>query len=312
MQPEYLFIVGLPRRGSKLLEDILRKCSNIDYHSVQETAYIGHFITAGVKDKIKKLGNLSVDKNVKELVDYFYTGTPNKMYWNNLRRNVSREKLFEKLLESDRTEKGIYEVILKIGLDDSISDRTIIGDKTGPHLYHVSTIVDWFPQAKIVHILRDPRAILASQLNKKNKAIGFEETLPLKSNNFLYNLIIMMHVTITWLYAVRLHRQYIKQYPQNYLLLKFEDLISQPEINVRKLCQFLNIEFDNNMLEPGQVASSFAKEREIGATGFDLQTLTRWKLHLKPWMQKWMLMWTGKHLRELGYIDSQTSINQFP
>jgi len=311
MHPKYLFIVGLPRRGSKLLEDILRKCSHIDYFSAWETAYIGHFITPGVKDKIKKMGDLSVDKNVEKLTDYFYTGTPNKMCWNNLRRNINRDKLFQALLASDRTEKGIYEIILKIHLDDEITDKTVIGDKTGPHLYHVPTIIEWFPEAKIVHLLRDPRAILASQLNKKNKAIGLEETLPLKSGNFFFNFIIMVHVTITWLYAVRLHRKYIKRYPEHYLLLKFEDLISQPEINIRKLCDFLNIEFDANMLQPKQAASSFKQEQAKGITGFDVQTLARWKRYLKPWMQKWMFFWTGKYLKELGYNDNKKPTRKF-
>ena len=125
--------------------------------------------------------------------------------------------------------------------------------------------------------------------------------LPVKLGKPFYSLFIVLHMTIAWLYAIRLHRRYEKRYPQNYHLVKFEDLVSKPEKSVRELCEFLGIEFDPKMLKPKQVHSSFASELIIG---FDKQALTRWRNHLKPWMKIWMLIWVKKYLKEFGYIDS--------
>ena len=297
MKPKYVFIVGLPRTGTKLLENVLRNCPHINYESAGETHYVGHLITPGHKNQIKKIGDMSEDENVHNLVDYFYTGTPNKGFWKHLKRdhsdkiNVDRQKFLQELLASDRTEKGIYEVILRI--HTTVTDKTILGDKTNSNLYHVAALVEWFPQAKIIHCLRDPRAILASQLNKSK----MPEFLPISPDHPLYKFEMVLYTTITWLYAIRLHRQYKKCYPQNYHLIRFEDLVSEPGKSVRELCDFLDIEFDPKMLEPKQTGSSFARERIVG---FDKQALSRWQNHLKPWMKIWMWALGKKYLREFG------------
>jgi hypothetical protein len=113
------------------------------------------------------------------------------------------------------------------------------------------------------------------------------------------SLMIVLYITITWLYAVKLYFKYKKCYPRNYYLSKFEDLVSEPERSIRQLCEFLGIEFHSKMLNPRKVGSSFGPR---GGAGFDRQTLDRWKDHLKPWMNTWLLFWGKKSLREFGYI----------
>lgn len=302
MKPKYLFVVGLPRTGSKLVENILRKSPHINYQSAGETYYMGHLITPGIKDEIKKIGDLSKDANVHKLLDYFYTGTLDEGFWKYMKRdntrkiNVDKEEFLQELLACDRSAKGVYEVILRIHA--KIDNETILGDKTNSHIYHVPTLIEWFPQAKIVHMFRDPRAILASNLNKSIlPRIPF---LPGKPGSPFYTFAMTSKVTFTWMHVVRLHHQYEKRCPQNYRLVKFEDLVAEPEKSVRELCVFLDIEFDPEMLQPELVGSSFRREQ---ASGFDPQTLTRWKQHLKPWMGNWVQFWAKKYLREFGYID---------
>jgi hypothetical protein len=45
----------------------------------------------------------------------------------------------------------------------------ILGKKTPTHYYYVSTLVEWFPEAKIIHTFRDQRAILVSTIKKVQK-----------------------------------------------------------------------------------------------------------------------------------------------
>jgi len=85
----------------------------------------------------------------------------------------------------------------------------------------------------------------------------------------------------------------------NYYLSKFEDLVSEPERSIKQLCEFLDIEFHSEMLNPRKVGSSFGPRR---GAAFDRQTLDSWKDHLKPWMNTWLLFWGKKSLREFGYI----------
>jgi hypothetical protein len=38
-----------------------------------------------------------------------------------------------------------------------------------------------------------------------------------------------------------------------------------------------------------------------GSLGFDAGTITRWRKHMLPLVQRWFLMWLGPQLREYEY-----------
>ncbi len=316
MEPEYVFIVGLPRTGTKLMMNVLENCQQKRCYITLENFFLGRVLQPGVRQKMRKIGDMSLDKHVHQLVEAMYTRNFFGAYWDRLadgRLVIDKEAMLQRILDSDRSDKAIYSILLQIhtGLSENeMTDGLILGDKSGPNLYRAPTLVEWFPEAKVVHTFRDPRAILASEhkklLNKqdrdveklkatgkKNKAAFFKLTRPLLS------LLVVLYITIAWLYAVRLHYKYKKRYPKNYYLSKFEDLVTEPEANVRKLCEFLEIEFHPTMLQPPKIDSSYSKK---SGTGFDKQTLNRWKDYLKPWMSALLLLWGKKYLREFGYI----------
>jgi hypothetical protein len=300
MEPKYLFIVGLPRTGTKLVESVLKNSRQISYRSSGETFFLGHFMNRGVRDKIKKLGDMSDDNNVSKLVDHMYSGRWPGGYWGRLKDGtlgVEKQQFLSELIKSDRGDKDIYKIILQIHAP--MADNTILGDKTPSHLYHVQTLLEWFPKAKIIHTFRDPRAVLASEWRKRMERVP-ATYIPFKQGSPLYSFTIVLHVTVTWRYAVKLHHRYKTLYPHNYYLSKFEDMVSQPEPQVKKLCQFLEIEFEPGMLNPQRKGSSYER---LGGTGFDTQTLVRWQEALSPWMQAWLMFWGKKYLREFNYIS---------
>jgi hypothetical protein len=177
---------------------------------------------------------------------------------------------------------------------------TVIGDKTPGHLYHVPQLMEWFPEAKIVHTFRDPRAILASEWKKRAR---YQSDRPIGMiSRHIHTFVVVLHVTISWLYAVRLHEKYRAKYPRNYCLVKFEDVVSAPEKTIRTVCEFLGIEFHPDMLDPRQFDSSFAIGSGQRATGFDTDALSRWEYHLSPWMKRWLAVVGGKHLKSFGYV----------
>jgi len=299
MKPKHIFIVGLPRTGTKLITNILESSPTFRCKISPENFFLGHFISPGLREKLKDIGDMSNDENVRKFVDYIYSDQAVGTYWDLLKEGylkIDRAEFLQEILNSDRSDKGIYEAIMKA--HPVVTEDTILGDKTPGHLYHVPTLMEWFPEAKVIHTFRDPRAILASEWQKRmsSKPSGFFHTLM----GPLYSFKVVLHVTITWLYAVRLHYKYQKQYPQNYYLSKFEDVVSDSEASAQELCKFLNVEFHPTMLNPRQVDSSYVTDKSSG--GIDKSTLWRWKTYLKPWMNTWLLLWGRKYLREFGYI----------
>ncbi|MCB0170644.1 MAG: sulfotransferase [Anaerolineae bacterium] len=307
MKPDYIFIVGLPRTGTKLMVDVVQSCREKRCYITPENFFLGRVLRPGVRHKMRRIGDMAVDDHVCEFVRKMYAGDYFGVYWWELvdgKIGIDQETMTQRLLATDRSDKAIYEQLLQAYAGDDRDGSIILGDKSGPHLYHVPTLMEWFPEAKIVHTLRDPRAILASELKKSQRLL--QTSKKRKPSPYLVkllkpflSLIIILYITIAWLYAVKLHYKYSKRYPQNYYLSKFEDLVTNPEKSVRALCQFLEIEFHPAMLSPAQIDSSYAAGRE---SGFDSETLSRWKEHLNPWMSSWLIFWGKKYLQEFGYI----------
>lgn len=314
MKPEYVFIVGLPRTGTKLMMNVLENSQDRPCYITPENFFLGRIIRPGVRQKIRTIGDMSLDSNVRQLVDDMYAGKFFGAYWNRLRDGslgIKKETMLQSILDSDRSDQAIYSILLQMyaqaANNGTEPENIILGDKSGPHLYHVPTLLEWFPEAKIIHTLRDPRAILASEhkkllhrsLAKLEKAGKRKQAILLKLKRPFLSLGIVLYITTAWLYAVRLDHKYKKLYPNNYYLSKFEDLVNEPETSVRKLCQFLGLEFHSAMLNPPKIDSSYSTDK---GTGFDKQALDRWRNYLKPWMNAWLLLWGKKYLKELGYI----------
>lgn len=103
--------------------------------------------------------------------------------------------------------------------------KRIWGEKTGSNAYCMEYILKLYPRAIIIHIVRDGRDAVAS--------------ITKRSHSFY-------HAISHWLYnnaaAVR-----FKSY-QGYYLLRYEDLVSNPENSLRILCKVLNIHYSKDML----------------------------------------------------------------
>lgn len=300
MKAEYIFIVGLPRTGAKLAINVLAGSSRKIYIS-PETHFVGHLIHRGLRRKMRRIGDMAQDGNVLKLVDLLYSDQVQDTYWRMLRSGhlgIDRESLLRRLLNSDRSDRGIFEAVMQAPAQASGSE--ILGEKSPAHLYHVPTLLEWFPDAKIIHTFRDPRAVLVSELRKMERVKPI--TLGARLVRPYLTFIAVMHITVAWLYAVRLDARYRRLYPGNYYLLKFEDLVSDPERSVTRLCAFLDIEFRPEMLTPAMMDSSFKNGQKAGY-GFDKQALDRWKGYVKPWMNVWFLLWARKPLKKFGYVQ---------
>jgi hypothetical protein len=112
-------------------------------------------------------------------------------------------------------------------------DKKIWGEKTGSNAYCVDEFVKLFPKARIIHLVRDGRDAFCSLAQRPG-------------NSFF-------HSASHWLYnAAAAYRFKDMNY---YLELRYEDLVSQPDNQLRRICDFLEVEYDAGMLsgkEPNQ------------------------------------------------------------
>ena len=300
MSDQYAFIVGMPKTGTKLVKNILENSTKCNFRISPEMHFLGHLLRPGLRGEIQKIGDRFDDDTIKKFVTYLFQNGKFNIHYSYLiqlrsgRLKIDKEALIKKMLESDRSDREIYKILLKSHVND---DEAIFGEKAPANLWHVPELISWFPNARIIHTFRDPRAILSSQwLAKTRSPVDYYFFKP---PNPMYTFMIVMHITGAWLYAVFLHKKYQRSYPKNYFLIKFEDIINDPAYSIKKLCRFLEIEFDDQMLKPEQQGSSYSQKI---TSGFNVTTLNRWESYLQPWMKKWITLCTKKYLKEFGYF----------
>lgn len=302
MDPRYAFIVGSSRTGSSLLVRCLNRSDEICM--LGQTHFMGHLYRSGLRHEMAKFGSLTDDKVVYKLVDYLYSAPyRGGDYWIWLLKNVDKAYFTQKLLASNRTERAFFYMLMELKADK----QPVWGEKTPGNLFHVPTLLEWFPQAKIIHTFRDPRAIYVSEskyriAQQDSRLFPYKQMEKLGLKNMLVPLYTVFHTTIVWSKVWQLHLQYAKDYPNNYYLLKFEDFVTNPAQQLQQLCQFLEIKFREEMLD--QVVFNTGFKSEVGKAGFDRETADRWKRHINPLAKAWFFLRWRQPLQELGYGDS--------
>jgi hypothetical protein len=145
MSNQYVFIVGMPRTGTKLVKNILENSVKSNFKISPEIHFLGHLVIPGVRHKIQKIGDRFDDDTIRKFVKYLFQNgksSLNYSYFRQLRSGrlkIDKEILFKKMLRSNRSDKEIYEILLKSHVEDY--DNVILGEKAPPNLWHVPELI---------------------------------------------------------------------------------------------------------------------------------------------------------------------------
>ena len=305
MPTRYIFVVGVSRSGTTLMRRILNSSNQIAI--TDENHFLGHLLPAeGARQQFRKLGSLSNDDNVRRLVEYIYSGEFEKRctkyrdmsyHWQWIIDWVDKEVFLQRILASDRSERALFTVMMQVFAEHF--DAAIAGEKTPAHLRYVPTLMEWFPDGKVIHMLRDPRAIFISELRRRKAAPLSLPFKQLRRVDFFFKLYIVLQTTVVWLESALRYTVYKRRYPDRYYPLQFERLVNQPEDQIRQLCDFLEIDFQEKMLKQQVVSKGF----QLGSVGFDAKAATRWQKHIDSWVNTWFSFWFRKYLRDFNYIS---------
>mgnify|MGYP006290604577 CR=1 FL=1 len=264
-----------------------------------------HYLTPVRKDFryfIKRyIGDLSNDENIVKMFDLIFSSEKKKGiaegFWT-FDLNVNKDKilkdiLIKKVTESDRSLKSIFKIIIEEYV--SYKNKTRCCIKFPVYLNYVPKLIEWYPDCRIVHIIRDPRAMSVS---RKNDPRGTREKI--KRYPYLAYFIkkfMVLFVVFQYIWTSRLHITLKKL--KNYNFFKYEDLLFDPESTIKTLCEHTGIEFSANMLKPskGQPSSITEQKHE----GFDKNAAFRWRKHITPFENKMITFLTSSSMRRFDY-----------
>lgn len=298
-EPGYIFIAGLPRTGTNLLRSLLNSSDEVgismgEAHYFGGPRFFGLLTRRSSQETLTQGGDLSTEAEVRKLVDHIYRQRQNN-FWGAIPKNAERDLFLQQLLASNQRERALFELAMIYGANG----KPLRGEKTPANIYAVPMLLEWFPGAKIIHTVRDPRAVYVSEKKKyEQRKLPFFSAL-LRQAGLIFDLYSSLDLIFNWRRIAQLHLRYQQDYPDQYYLSRYEDLISEPELHLRKICAFLDIEFNDAMLQQTFTNSSFLPRNQM--QGFDTSALDRWRQNIPPLLNNWFKFWCKEQLLEFGY-----------
>lgn len=170
-------------------------------------------------------------------------------------------------------------------------DAEVHLEKTPYHSFCLNEIIRLFPDAKIVVLLRDSRAVTSSLVHAGNGWGSYWAPKRYKD------------AAVMWYQYMRAIKKWRAQNPEHpCLVLRYEDAISDPADAVRQMLAFLELDHDDHTIarmmdayreKDAKASDPAGFKRNRGATG--------WKkdMSLRAKLVTWR--YTRKMMRELGY-----------
>jgi hypothetical protein len=173
-------------------------------------------------------------------------------------------------------------------------------DQTPRNILYIEDILTHISDAKIICMVRDPRAVLLSQKGKwKRKFLGANKIPYRESVRSFFNY---HPYTITRLWVAAVKQALKWRNNPNVLLLRFEDLVDAPEENIQRVCSFLNIAFEPSMLQIPHVGSSNKLDSKDNLVGISATAKDTWKNGCLSSAEKYICQRTaGAYMSSLGY-----------
>ncbi len=206
-----IFIVGAGRSGTTLLRLILNNHPHIAIPT-ESQVLINYYKFLPI------FGHLKTQHQLKQFAQFFMEH-PRIQAWN----------LDSKEILSSINNQNFSELIDLIYNNYAHQHHKIRwGEKTPAYITQVPLLNQLFPNSFFIHIIRDGRDVVSSQIRSFARKHFYTST-------------------IYWKKIIQLDIEYKKQF-SNYLSLYFEDLVQNPEKILQIICDFIQEPYDSRML----------------------------------------------------------------
>ena len=304
-----IFIIGLHRGGSTLWHNLISMCPGV--MRLTDPRFLSDWRHKDFRYFLKtQVGDLTLDNEVDKMVELCFARQPlpglDSTFWrfenidaaNNseLKREIAR-----RIKASDRSLDAIARIFIEEITRFSGCDQACV--KFPVDVGHIPQLLEWFPDCKIIHITRDPRAVAMS---KTNDPFGTAiKVLQHPRLAWLIRKLSVWSVIAQYRTTARVHRRF--RHLANYRLFRYEDLLVQPEKTLRELCEFIGVEFSEELLHPEkgihqhQASSLTGKQRKA----FDVSAAVRWR-EVIPASDKWLITTLTQRSMEILEYDPDT------
>jgi hypothetical protein len=272
-----VFIVGMNGSGTTMLLDHMGEHPQLFGYRLETQFLPGYLIGAG------KYGDLNDDTNFRRL-------------WDDMRSEFAIQRANRRMPldlpknwnDAPRSVAGVFNAIM---LEFAAREgKTRWCEKTPAHIFHLDLLSEAFPSAKFIHIIRDGRDCAASCLRRWG-------THPVGAS-------------ARWREAMQAGRKAKETLPARFIEVVYEEITVSPENVLRKICEFLNVAFDDAVLQTKRV-----RPKMTGHTSFEIVPNSSYRslLEKRGYAEKIERV-AGKELSAHGYEckypDSEVRISR--
>lgn len=268
-----IIVFGCPRSGTTLSQLILSSHSNIAV--APETRFL-----MSTYNRRLQFGDLEERKNRLGLARYIVNKEGNR--FEDL--ILDRDAIVEEIVDGPPTVGSALGIVFRAYARRFDAARW--GAKFPGYHRHLEAIRRMFPDAHLIHVVRDPRAAIASLKRMPWWKRGTHASVA------------------TWAQATEHAREAMRRWPSAVHEIQYERLLADPEGEVRALCSALGEEFDPNMLTPYRVSDAIpARKRWQDNTRkpFTTEALEKWRDELDPWELALCETVLRRGMRRYGY-----------
>lgn len=137
---------------------------------------------------------------------------------------INRENIINILSESENFESFVKKFELEIHKKNNTS---LWIEKSPENIYLIDHFIQQFPNSKIIHIVRDPKDVINSLIKRGHDVVSAAEV---------------------WLTSVANIQPFTTL--ENVYEIRYEDLVTCPAEEIKKICLYIGIDFDEEMLNP--------------------------------------------------------------
>jgi hypothetical protein len=270
-----IFVVGCPRSGTTMLQLMLHSHPRIAIPP--ETRFV---VTA--YEQRRTFGDLEVPANRRALAQWIVGRRETKFQ----DLGLDPEQVTQEIVAGPPALGAALGTVFRAYARRF--DKPRWGDKRPTYIQHLDGLLRLFPDAQVVHLIRDGRDCVAS----------LKEVSWYKRDAF--------HAAATWTQAIDLGRRAAARLgPDAYYHLQYEHLVENPAEELRALCAFLGEDYDPRMTQPERIAGTAVPpqkrwhERTKGSVTSG--RVGSWDARLEPWEIALAETVMGRRLQDHGY-----------
>jgi hypothetical protein len=283
-----VFICGHPKSGTSLLRSLLDGHPELLVYP-EETSFFRRYLPKAQGKSLEEKLALADEYLIhiftwnQDAPPASQAGFPDRDY-SDISFEQVRQAMHQMIHEQYRHDGDmLFAALAAFGqVTGCMSDRTLRWvEKTPYNERYVKQILAWWPEARFIHVIRDPRDNFASYQRKHPQwtAESFARSWRDSALDGLNHQEALSTEPSLPSSPISNPRS-----PAKYWVLRYEDLLQQPEECLRRMCQFLGVQDHPTLRNPTRNGKPWGGNSMFGErfSKIDSSPLGRWRESLAP------------------------------